>query len=73
MATWIMAMKKEQYEVRRNEDGTVDEIVSGNIEFLHVEQMDNGHWWIGITLKNKKRLMLNFTSKRKIKASVEED
>jgi hypothetical protein len=73
MATWIMAMKKEQYEVRRNEDGTVDEIVSENVKFLHVEQMDNGHWWIGITLKNKKRLMLNFTSGRKIKASVEED
>jgi hypothetical protein len=68
-----MAMKKEQYEVRRNEDGTVDEIVSENVKFLHVEQMDNGHWWVGITLKNKKRLMLNFTSKRKIKASVEED
>jgi hypothetical protein len=32
-------------EIRRNEDGTVDEVVTPT---FHLEQMDDGHWWMRI-------------------------
>lgn len=38
---------KKYGEVRLNPDQTIDEIVINNCDF-HLEQMDNGSWWIGI-------------------------
>jgi hypothetical protein len=33
-------------EIRRNEDGTVDEVVTPT---FHLEQMDLDHWWLRVT------------------------
>jgi len=35
-------------EIRRNPDGTIDEICADGVDF-HLEQMDNGAWFIGLT------------------------
>lgn len=35
-------------EVRRNDDGTLDEVVATGCDF-HLEQMDQGHWWMVIS------------------------
>ena len=34
-------------EIRRNEDGTLDEVVASDCEF-HLERMDTGQWWMSI-------------------------
>lgn len=34
-------------EIRINEDGTLDEIVAKQC-VVHLEQMDDKHWWLGI-------------------------
>ncbi len=53
------------FEVRLNDDETIDEIVADNVHF-HLEQMDNGHWWIGLTPKidHENRLLINLGTKR---------
>ena len=40
---------KRNGEVRLNDDGTIDEIVLKNAH-VHLEQMSNGHWWMGLTV-----------------------
>lgn len=35
-------------EIRRNDDGSIDEIVSDQIKTLHIEQMSNDGWYMGI-------------------------
>lgn len=30
----------------------IDEIVVSDVECFHLEQMDTGHWWIGINTKD---------------------
>lgn len=34
-------------EVRRNPDGTLDEIVASDCS-VHLEQMDTGSWWLAV-------------------------
>lgn len=45
---------KDYGEVRLNHDGTIDEIVVQNCD-VHIEQMDDGHWWIGISAGPKRQ------------------
>lgn len=43
-----MTKKWKKYgEVRLNPDQSIDEICIKNCD-LHIEQMDNGSWWIGV-------------------------
>lgn len=59
-------------EVRLNDDGTVDEVVAKNVG-LHVEQMDNGHWWMSIDGKQGRRMALNFIREgTRIRLTVED-
>lgn len=41
----------EGVEVRLNDDGTIDEIVTAKPMFFHLEQMDDGQYWIGLSDK----------------------
>lgn len=43
---------KKHGEVRLNSDGSIDEIVVVKPEMVHLEQMDDGLWWMGITAGN---------------------
>lgn len=67
-----MPQPNRQYEIRNNLDGTLDEVVAKGCHF-HLEQMDDGHWWIGIDLPDGQLIHINLTSNAKILASVEED
>ena len=57
--------------IGRNTDGILDEIVLHNVD-LHLEQMDDGYWWMGIYGRdNEKTLLLGFKSKKKIVLNIE--
>lgn len=36
--------------IRENEDGTLDEFVSTNVESVHFEAMNTNQWWVGVQL-----------------------
>jgi hypothetical protein len=58
-------------EVRRNEDGTLDEIVAKNCD-IHLEQMTNNVWWLGI-YKNGYRQTASFYALTPIEGASEMD
>ena len=39
---------------------------------MHVEQMDTGHWWIGVHTADGRLVHLNFHARRKITLTVED-
>lgn len=56
-----------------NEDGTLDEIFA-EATHVHVEQMDDSHWWIGVILASGETLHINFwTPRTRIRATYMED
>lgn len=40
---------KEVVEIRRNPDGSIDEVVAHGVN-LHIEQMDNAGWYLGLNM-----------------------
>lgn len=40
-------------EVRLNDDGTIDEIVTHQPVSFHLEQMDDGLYWIGLNWRDE--------------------
>lgn len=71
------------FEVRLNEDKTLDEVVAGHPAklsekqtdlFFHLEQMSDSHWWMGITMKDGQTIHVNLHTKQaKIYANCEID
>ena len=60
----------DAHEVRRNEDGTVDEVVG--FGFLHIEQMSAQHWWIGFDTADGRLLHLNVHARGGLRFGVED-
>lgn len=61
-----------RFEIRNNDDGSLDEIVAHACD-LHLEQMADGHWWMGIQTHDGKSYHLNLHSRGKINANVMKD
>lgn len=62
----LSVLDAKPVEVRKNPDGTLDEVVGSG--YVHLEQMDSGHWWIGIGYRDV--LHINLHSRREITATV---
>ena len=66
--------KCEGYDIRHQVDDhgelTLDEVIAHSPAFVHIEQMDKGHWWIGIDVGKKQRIMVNFTARGTIKGTA---
>ena len=60
----------DEPEIRLNDDGSLDEVV-GNGVTVHLEQMDDGLWFLGV-YGGKKVVQVWLRSKRPIKANYEE-
>lgn len=58
--------------IRRNDDGSLDEIVAENV-MVHLEQMDDGYWWLGIKTAAGETLHVDLQTRRRahIDANVE--
>ena len=68
---------KDIIEVRRREDGTLDEIVAGDPDgrglFIHLEQMSDKSFWLGVYHKGYRQVVRFGVHKGKIEASSEMD
>ena len=51
-------------EIRRNEDGSLDEIVAHNA-WVHLEQMGGNYWWMRIEVEGR-AVVVNFTTDRAV-------
>lgn len=62
-------------EIRSNEDGTLDEVCVKHAEFVHLEQMDDGYWWLRIDKPDGSAVVVNLWTKRnaRIHARAERD
>ena len=56
------------HEIRRNEDGTIDEIVG--FGYFHLEQMDDGLWSLIVDTLDGHRILINLHTKRNAKIHV---
>lgn len=61
-------MSKKPIIIRNHADGSMDEVIASPCSF-HIEQMDTGHWWIGVQ-KGTEFVHINLHSRGKIKATV---
>lgn len=50
----------------------IDEIVLHDVETVHVEQMDDRCWWIGVTMKDGSCWEGNFHSRRRMTFTEQE-
>lgn len=61
-------------EIRPNEDDSLDEVVAWNVDFFHLEQMDNDHWWARLDFKDgRPSIVINLTSQLPIEGTAYED
>ena len=59
-------------EIRRNRDGSLDEVVAQNV-FVHLEQMADNSWWMGVSTPDNAHLVhVNFYSQGMIEAEAED-
>lgn len=59
-------------EIRRNPDGSLDEVVAQNVT-IHLEQMADNFWWMGVSSADDSHLVhVNFYSKRRIDAEADD-
>lgn len=59
-------------EIRRNADGSLDELVATNAT-VHLEQMAKNSWWMGVSTADDAHLVhLNFYSKARIDAEADD-
>lgn len=47
---------KPEWEIRSDRNGDFDEIVAEDVQFVHLERMDTGHFWLGMTLQDGSRI-----------------
>jgi hypothetical protein len=59
-------------EIRRNADGTLDEIVANDVA-VHLEQMAENFWWMGVSTADNAHLVhVNFYAETKIEVEAED-
>lgn len=59
-------------EIRKNDDGTLDEVFAPVVQNFHLEQMDDGHWWLGFEADGRSWHM-NFHARGKITARISDE
>lgn len=67
-----VSMKPGTFEIREQE-GALDEVVAFKPHFVHLEQMDEGLWWLRVDMPDGNAVVVWFSSRGKIKARAEKD
>jgi hypothetical protein len=53
----------ETVRIEPRDDGTLYEVFVHRPASVHLEQMSNQHWWLGITLEDGRRVVVNLCAK----------
>jgi len=57
------ASSREPFRIGlRHDDATLDEVVCSLPSVVHLEQMDDDAWWLGIDLTDGRRITVNLTT-----------
>lgn len=59
-------------EIRKNDDGLLDEITSNSCE-IHLEKYDVDHWWLGIYGSNGQKVHVEFLQCKEVLISSQSD
>ena len=67
--------KLPRIAIRRNDDDSLDDIVIKDVDMVHIEQMNDQDWWIGISLENGDRICFDIHSlgKAHVKCTMTEE
>lgn len=57
-------------EIRLNKAGTLDEVVASDLDFFHMEQMDEGSWWLSLTLRGGGNITIWLNTKRPSRTKI---
>jgi hypothetical protein len=60
----IKLLAASEVEIRNDNAGKLDEFFARRSSLLHVERMNDGHWWMGVDMPDGSMWHLNFTTKR---------
>ncbi len=69
-----VASKMKTWEIRLNDDGSLDEVVADTCS-VHLEQMDDNQWWLGVDdlpCAKGHRISVFFQARGKIRAMIAE-
>jgi hypothetical protein len=55
-------------EIRNDNKGNLDEFIAKGCD-VHVERMNNGHWWMGVDMPDGSLWHLNFSTRRNTEIS----
>jgi hypothetical protein len=53
-------MTGPRYEIRLDDDGSLDEVVAFAPELVHLERMTETGWWLGIDMPDGTHIAVNF-------------
>lgn len=56
--------------IETNEDSSLDEVVVEIPDLVHIEQMSDNLWWIGIDVGDEQLVVEFYTGRAKIKAKL---
>lgn len=57
-------------EIRLNKAGELDEVVASDLDFFHMEQMDEGSWWLSLTLRGGGNITVWLNTKRPSRTKI---
>lgn len=58
-------MREARYTKAEGQAEQLDEVVADDVSQFHLEQLDNGHWWIGIDHTDGTTTHINLFTKRR--------
>jgi hypothetical protein len=59
------------YDIRLDDDNMLDEVVVRKPRFVHLERLDRGLWWLGITMQDGTVLHVDLSARRPQQTIIE--
>lgn len=64
-------INQPDFEIRLDDQQSLDEVVACHPKFFHLERMDNGAWWMAIETASGELFHINLSAKNSQKTLVE--
>lgn len=66
----IRRLGSSSIRIETNEDSSLDEVVVDIPDLVHIEQMSDNLWWVGIDVGDEQLVVEFYTGRAKIKAKL---